>query len=253
MGDLYLNQIVSKYHIKEDIDAYTKHFIINPIEEELRQWAGYNLNKIFLSGSRSKGTAINISSDLDLFISFNSTCSQTLKEIYNSLFTHMRLRDLDVRKQNVSIGLNYKGFSIDLVPSKKHYGHTNFHSLFKNKSDSWTQTNVEQHINLIKNSGRLNEIILIKVWRKLHGLDFPSMYLELFTIDALKYKSKNELSNNFWFLLNELTRSFKSKRIVDPSNSNNIISNDLKESEKYKIVNKARECIGKEYWSEIIW
>ncbi len=253
LSDTYLNKIINKYHLPGEIDALTKYYVVGTIENELESWAGYDLNKIFLSGSRSKGTAIKISSDLDLFISLNSNCTVTLGGIYNSLYNHMKSKGYDVRKQNVSIGLKYNDLSIDLVPSKKHSGNTNFHNLYKNKTNTWTQTNVERHIKLIKESGRTKEIILLKIWRKLHGLDFPSMYLELFTLEALKHKSKNDLTNNFWFLLNELTTNFKSKRIVDPSNTGNIISNDLTESEKNQIVNKAIECTKKGYWEEIIW
>ncbi|MFJ6267035.1 nucleotidyltransferase [Lysinibacillus xylanilyticus] len=253
MVGVYLNQIINRYHLPEEIDVFTRYFVVGTIEEELKNWAGLDLNKIFLSGSRSKGTAIKISSDLDLFISLKSDCTTTLKGIYNSLFEYMKQKGYDVRKQNVSIGLKYKDLSIDLVPSKKHLGHTNYHNLYKNKTDSWTQTNVEQHIKLIKESGRTKEIVLLKIWRKLHGLEFPSMYLELFTLEALKHKPKNDLANNFWFLLLELTTNFKSKRIVDPSNSNNIISNDLTESEKNQIVAKAIESTRKDDWKYIIW
>ena len=47
----------------------------------IKEWAGDCLNDIQISGSRAKGTAINISSDLDLFVSLKSTTNNTLKEI----------------------------------------------------------------------------------------------------------------------------------------------------------------------------
>lgn len=249
----YLNQIINKYHIAGDIDFITHYNVISPLESEIKEWAGYNLNKTFLSGSRAKGTAINLSSDFDLFISLNSSCNNTLKEIYLSLYDYMLQKGYNVRKQNVSLGLEFKGHSIDLVPSKKHLGHTNYHSLYKNKTDTWTQTNVEQHIRLIRESGRTNEIILLKIWRRLHDLDFPSMYLELFVINKLKYHSTQDIENNFWYLLGELAGDFKSLRIIDPSNTNNVISNDLTESDKNKISLKAKESRTKKFWSDIVW
>jgi tRNA nucleotidyltransferase (CCA-adding enzyme) len=89
----------------------------------IKEWAGDCLNDIQISGSRAKakGTAINISSDLDLFVSLKSTTNNTLKEIYDSLFSYISSsKGINCRKQNVSIGINYGGHSIDLVPGKKH-------------------------------------------------------------------------------------------------------------------------------------
>ncbi|KKB42082.1 hypothetical protein [Bacillus thermotolerans] len=249
----YLNNVITKYHVGEQIDVSTQYFVINPLREQILNWAGVCVNDIKISGSRSKGTALNISSDIDLFISLHSSYSGTLKSMYDSLYTYMMNRGYKSRKQNVSIGVNLNGHSIDLVPGKKHIGNTNYHSLYLNKRDSWTQTNIDQHINLVKNSGRVNEIILLKIWKNLHGLEFPSIYLELITIDALRYKQKGNLANNFLELLRYLASGFVDKRVVDPSNSNNIISDDLYKYEKEKIATTANSSLKEQYWSSIVW
>lgn len=252
-SDEYINSIISKYKVSEGIGLLTKLLVINPIVEKISSWAGENLGGVYISGSRSKGTAINISSDLDLFISLKKCDHIPLKDIYNSLYEHALDIDKNARKQNVSIGISYGGHEIDLVPARKYSGNTNYHSIYRSKVDSWTQTNIMQHINLVKNCGRREEIIALKVWRKLHGLDFPSIYLELIVIEALKHKSRNETASNFLDLLEYLSNSFIGKKIVDPSNSNNIISDDLNKLEKQAIAKAAKASLDESAWNNVIW
>ena len=248
----YVRNILEKYK-HSDIKSTNEIYNIQRLEKMITNWAGNNLNSIKLSGSRAKGTALKGGADLDLFISINQNTLLTLKEMYTSLYDYMITNGMKCRKQNVSIGLEIDGINIDLVPGKKRLGNTNYHSLYLNKKDSWTQTNIDEHITLVKNSGRINEIILLKVWRMLHEIEFPSIYLELITIKALKYKDKNNLAENFLYLLKYLSDNILDITIVDPSNTNNVISDDLCIYEKKIIADKAKESLCKKTWGEIIW
>lgn len=251
--DEYVRNIISKYKVVGEIGLYTQLFVLNPLIETIKGWAGDCLNEIEISGSRAKGTAINISSDVDLFISLKSTTDNTLKEIYDSLYDYVKSKGIDCRKQNVSIGINYKKHSIDLVPGKKHTGNTNDHSLYRSKKNTWTKTNINRHIKLVKDSGRLEEIVLLKIWRKLHQLDFPSIYLELIVIDALANKKRNQPGKNYLTVLDYLIATFVDKTIIDPANTNNEISDDLFKYEKEEIARKAKECRNQKHWEHIIW
>jgi len=251
--DEYVRNIIYKYKVPTEVDPLTQIFVVDPLIDIIKTWAGDCLNIIQISGSRAKGTAINICSDLDLFISLKSTTSNTLKEIYDSLYDYVSNNGIPCRKQNVSIGINYTDHKIDLVPGKKHTGNTNYHSLYRSKKGTWTQTNINEHINKVRNSGILEEIILIKVWRKLHNLDFPSIYLELVVLEALAYKNKNQPATNFLSVLDYLAESFVDKTIMDPANTNNVISDDLYKYEKEIIAKKAKECRSQQYWESIIW
>lgn len=252
-SDEYARSIIAKYKVASVIDTLTQTSVIDPLGEIIEGWAGDCLNEIKISGSRAKGTAINLGSDLDLFISLKPTTSNSLKEIYDSLFSHITSKNISCRKQNVSIGIKYGNHNIDLVPGKKRTGNTNDHSLYRNKKNTWTQTNIDKHINYVKSSGRLEEIILLKTWKKLHNLDFPSIYLELTAIEALAYKNKNQPGTNFLYVLDYLKDSFVDKTVIDPANSNNLISDDLFIYEKEAIACKAKESRCKKYWEEIIW
>lgn len=252
-ADKYVSSIIRKYNVTGEIDAFTKSTVVDPLVMIIKEWAGTQLIDIYLSGSRAKGTAISLSSDIDLFISLKSDTTNPLKEIYGTLHYKLVNKRIPTRKQNVSIGVNYGGHSIDLIPAKKRSGNTNDHSLYKNKADSWTQTNISTHINLVKNSGRTAEITAIKIWRKLHQLDFPSIYLELTVLDALYNKNKNQPAKNFLTVLEYLRDSFIDSKIVDPANTNNIISDELYKYEKEAIAKKAKESLNQPNWGQIIW
>lgn len=144
------------------------------------------LRKISIIGSFAKKTNIIEGTDIDVFISLGHIVPNTLREIYNSLADYLKVCGFQVRKQNVSVGINYNDISLDLVPGVKQKGPTNDHSLYCRKTKTWIKTNVQKHIILVRKSGRINEILVLKIWSKLHQLDFPSVYLELTLLEALK-------------------------------------------------------------------
>jgi len=223
------------------------------IKSIINTWAGTQLSNIIKSGSGAKGTAIKVISDIDLFISLKSDTAETLKELYNSLDSYVKSKGIQTKRQNVSIGIIQSGLNIDLVPGKIQSGTQNYHSIYVSKKDTWTQTNIKIHIDLINNSNRKDEIILTKIWRKNHSLDFPSIYLEVIVIEAIKNKSVGDIANNFLSVLNYLKDEFINKGIVDPANSNNTISDLLNNSEKQLIVNKAKDSLSQKYWKDIVW
>ena len=252
-ADEYVNSIVNKYKLPQTISQEMQTKLASPLSRIINNWAGDCLNEIQISGSRAKGTAISISTDLDLFISLKSSTTSTLKEIYDSLYNSLISNKITARKQNVSIGVNYAGYDVDLVPAKRQDNYSNDYSLYRNKANTWTKTNVVTHINTVKNSNRITEIIAVKIWRERFSLDFPSMYLELTVIEALKGKHSSQPANNFMTVLDYLSNNFLSKTVYDPANTNNVISNDLHKYEKEKIVEQAKESRKASLWGKIIW
>lgn len=251
--DQYVDSIVKKHRLPENLDKNTSFYVVEPLKQIIRNWAGDCLCEIKLSGSRAKGTAIDISTDLDLFISISSSTQNSLKEIYNLLYNHIIREKIIARKQNVSIGVTYHGKKVDLVPAKRQGQHGNDHSLYKRKADSWTKTNIDTHISRVKGSGRLTEIVALKIWRENHNLDFPSIYLESFAIESLHGRSTSAPSDNFRYLLCDIRDNIMSRRIVDPANSNNVLSDDLSYTEKMMIHNAANYSLKESNWSHIIW
>jgi hypothetical protein len=250
--DEYIYSVVSRYRMLPGPQS-PGYRLFQQFSPLVRNWAGQFLLEASFSGSYAKDTMIKGSTDLDLFISLSSQTPYTLRDIYDNLYECLLQNKYEPRKQNVSIGITYSGYKIDLIPGRKQSGNTGDHSLYRHKARTWTQTNIQTHIKMIRNCGRLNEIRAVKIWRNLNGLDFPSFYLELTVLNALGGMPTDVLGNNVLTALQYLRDKFTVARVVDPANSNNIISEDLAPSERLAISNAARNSLTKSNWSQIIW
>ncbi|MDA3789478.1 MAG: hypothetical protein PF503_13430 [Desulfobacula sp.] len=248
-GDNHLQSIIQKYAV----NVAGAEAAGNSIYPLIQRWGNKYLLKAEFSGSIAKGTGVNIGTDADIFLSVSSNTPGTLSDLYETLYNAVTQSGYVARKQNVSIGTTVNGFKIDLVPGHRQSQYGNDHSLYKSKTGSWTQTNIHTHINHVKNCNRINEIKLSKIWRQLHNLDFPSFYLEMTVIDALKYSSGGDLSNNFLKVLEFFRDNLFSARYVDPANTNNIISDDLNTAQKQAISNQARLSRSQQKWGGIVW
>jgi hypothetical protein len=222
------------------------------IEPVIREWAGAQLSGVTPSGSFAKGTANRSGTDIDLFISLAASTTETLKEIYDKLFARMAERGYSPRRQNVSINIRVNGYSVDLVPGRRQDEWGSDHSLYRRKADTWTKTNVATHINHVRQAGRLAESRILKLWRDQQKLDFPSFYLELTVINALAARLAGTVSNNVWRMFGYLKDSFSTVRVVDPANTNNVISDDLTAAERGRVKAAAERALQAKDWSEIV-
>lgn len=251
-ADQYVESVLIKYAVPRGPASPAEQLGVR-VAGPLQSWAGQQLNELRYSGSYAKETGVHGTSDVDVFISLKSDTTETLKELYEKLFSLARTNGWLPRRQNVSVGVTVNGTRGDLVPGKLQAGQQNYHSLYLRKRDSWTQTNVSLHVDSVRTSGRLKEIRAVKIWRLLHNLDFPSLYLELFTIRALSRRSPATLAENVLHVLRTIGTSLTSKRIDDPANTNNILSDDLTQAEKQRIATLAAQSAVQQYWEKIIW
>jgi len=222
------------------------------IEPVIQEWAGRFLAGVSPSGSFAKGTANRSGTDIDLFVSLTPDTPETLKEVYESLFTKMTQAGYTPKRQNVSISIRVGGYDVDLVPAKRQGYVGDDHSLYRRRADTWTKTNVTTHINHVRMEARINESRILKLWRNQRGLDFPSFYLELAVINALSGQIFRGLADNVWKVLAYLRDTFPNARIVDPANTNNIISDDLTNAERGKIKAAAALTLQAKTWGEIV-
>jgi hypothetical protein len=251
--DAYVSTVLTRYTVPSGPQSPTE-LAATAIAPSLVQWTNGNLSPagIHYSGSYAKGTGIAGGTDVDLFISLAATTPNSLSDIRANLFRWCTNQGWRPTQQDVSVGITYSGTKIDLVPGKVQEGYTNYHSLHR-RSGSWTQTNVQEHIRVVLTSGRQQEIRAIKLWRQLNGLDFPSFYLELMVIRALSGRPNNNLAANVVHALQFIGANLETARIVDPANTNNVISEDLTLIEKRRIAQVAAASAIKPNWNQIIW
>ena len=248
--DDYLFQILARENV--DTGPYSPVRTVQAqIQPVIREWAGNLLVAVSPSGSFAKGTVNKSGTDIDLFISLSQNTPETLKQIYDSLFQRMTDRGYSPKRQNVSINVRLNGYSVDLVPAKRQDTYSDDHSLYRRKADTWTKTNVTKHINHVRQGTRINETRIIKLWRNQKALDFPSFYLELTVIDALSGQY-GTLSSNVMKVFHYLKDTFPSARVIDPANTNNIISDDLTIAERAKVKVAAEQALKATNWNQIV-
>ena len=252
----YLQSIIEIY-TPRPLDTFKFNSLITILSN--RWWDC--LIEIKQSWSMAKWTAISLSSDLDLMVSLVHNCNETswwLESIFNSLWSCLNTSYWinNVRKQNVSYRINLNWIKIDITPARKLSWNTNEHTIRISKQNTWQKTNIQMHINDISNSWRINEIKLLKIRRELNNLEFTSIYLEYLVLNILSWKSKQleHLSDNFLFILTEIANTnVMFKRIIDPANSNNILSDLLTQTEKESIIRAARLARQQQYWNNIVY
>lgn len=247
--DSYLRDLLRKY----EVNSALAEEACNELLPILVTWSNGHLARVELSGSIAKETGVSLSNDADIFLSLSSTAPGTLEEMYSTLANAIEAAGFPSRRQDVSIGTRVKGLSIDVVPGRRTSQFGNEHSLYRNRTGSWTKTDVTAHIKHVINSRRHEEIRLLKLWRTRYGLRFPSFYLELVAIDTLRYSRHGDLAVNFISLLMQLQDRIERARYVDPANTNNVVSDDCTAGEKKLIAQQAKQTLGKSYWEEMVW
>lgn len=208
-SDVYLQQLLRR------ITAPTGPYGPGPRTRDalyplISRWATTQLADVKLSGSYAKGTAVVGGTDVDLFISLKANTSQTLKEIYNSLATHLTAAGYSVRRQNVSIGITSGALKVDLTPGKKQDEYSGDHSLWVSRRNTWQKTNVDTHVAVIGGSGHTDTIRLVKRWRQIHNLEFLSFALELAVLRALSGRYFGGPASRLWACF-----EFSSRHLAD--------------------------------------
>lgn len=240
--DQHLRAVLAGHYIDTGIYSplRTTQAKLDPV---LRRWGGQHIIDIRPSGSFAKGTAVRGGTDIDLFVSLSSTLTTTLKTIYDTLFQALSEAGYVPRRQNVSVGITSGGYSVDVTPARRQDQVGQYHSLYSNKTASWLQTNINEHCRLVTQSGRIDEIRLLKIWRNRFGLDWPSFYLELFVINALSGARQGNLQANIITAIGAVAESISTRRIVDPANTNNVVSDTLTASGKATLSQAARSAL----------
>ncbi|NQT21350.1 MAG: nucleotidyltransferase [Planctomycetes bacterium] len=219
----------------------------------MAEWAGDQRRIIKPSGSLVKGTSIAGGSDVDMLVMVKHDTDGSLEDIYYSAGEWLKLKKLNVTYQNVSLGVVIDGINIDVVPARQQHAIGGNASLYRRKAKTWTQTNIPRQIKYVKDSKRMREIRLVKVWRNLHGLEFPSFALELAVIRALKGASGGGLGRNLRSVFAWLARNIVDARLEDPGNTANDVAEDMTKGERRAIADAASEAVLASSWASIVW
>jgi hypothetical protein len=245
----YAASVVEKYRVVADTGS-PAHRAADKVIPVLKEWGKQYLLGITLSGAYAKNTAITLSSQVDVLVALSPVPGMEMKNVFWNLFEHLTDQDWRPRTRNVSIQLESKGLAVDVIPACRD-GSGNV--LFNKRSGAAVHTDVAQHVHLIANSGRQQEICAVKIWRERNALDFPSLYLELSVLQALEGERFGHLADNVLAVMRYLSSRFEKTVVRDPTNRKNVLSDDLSADAKKAIAGAARNAMYDENWKKIVW
>jgi hypothetical protein len=229
-----------------------------------RKFEGCSLT-IRYGGSKAKGTMIKEAYDLDMTCYFDrdeTGAGDTLQEIYESVEGALADDYLVTRKPSAlrlkSRDLNQwaADFHIDVVPGRFIDGDNEDVFLYRSSGEKGRQkTNLDVHIEHVKNSGVTSAIRLLKLWRARNFLSVRHFVLELLTIELLKGKKSLDLPEQLKHVWTELRDNVEDIKIEDPANpTGNDLSELFNASVRQELSSNARrtlELIERSGWEAV--
>lgn len=205
-----------------------------------------------IGGSIVKDTNIN-SSDIDIHVRFNKNSGKIdnmidiLEAFFREKFDDKQLSK--VRRQNYSIGLvfniNGEEERIDIVPMREIENGKGDTYIYSTKGNGIRKTNAQIQRETLKFTEKEKRIIkLLKGWKVGNGLRFPSILIEYIVKRAFSEKNAPRgIDKTLFFVIEFIANNITSMRVVDPANSNNVISDSLSYDEKIEIQSFCREML----------
>ena len=205
------------------------------VEKLLRKEFGSSPT-IRYGGSRAKGTLILEAYDLDIISYFprdDADAGGTLEDIYNNVrnalqkqyaveakASALRVRSKDPAKYGTDL-------RIDVVPGRFTDDSKGDAFLYRASGEKRRlKTNLDVHIKHVKDSGVIDAIRLMKLWRVRNALTIRHFALELLTIELLKGRNTHSLEKQLQHIWEELRDNVQDVSIEDPANPQ---GNDLSE------------------------
>lgn len=273
----HLDSVITTHKITKEENLLEKHKTRNKeVKEALEEEYKENLYSPFNSGSYAKNTAINTKFDFDLVAPFkrnafgaNGTLKEMYEKVYDFLYDKYDGKEAYVRKQKVSIGIEfYKDadgdvVKIDVVPGRefnqdqyKDDNNLNLYVYYQygniDAGSERIKTNIQAQIDNIndratteKDSIRKN-IRILKDWKVSNNEIYKSFFLELITIKAFDNK---DISGDIWTRLKSVMEYIRDEvakdgfKLIDPGNSGNDVADTLTKDEKSNLSTKMKNMI----------
>jgi hypothetical protein len=197
-------------------------------------------------GSKAKGTMIKESYDLDIINYFphdDTSAGETLEVIYENTYDALSEEYL-IEPKGSALRLKDKNldsyghdFHIDVVTGRYINGESGDVYLYRSAEEKkLLKTNLDVHIAHVRESGVIEAIRLMKLWRVRYKVPIKNFGLDLLTIKLLKNKKNLLLSNQLVSIWQEFRDHADSLTIEDPANpSGNDLSEMLNSSVKQSL------------------
>lgn len=194
------------------------------VEQLLRAGFKDGAPTIRYGGSKAKGTLIREAYDLDVvcyFPSGNNVAGDSLEEIYNNVAAVLE-KEYSVDRKRSSLRLRSAkavDFHIDVIPGRYTDEDKKDCFLYQKDADKCRlKTNLDVHIAHVHDSGILDALRLLKLWKVRKALPVKQFAFELLVIKLLaesKQKALPEQLNIVWAALRD---AGKPLAVEDPAN-----------------------------------
>jgi hypothetical protein len=234
-ADEYLKNLLASQALGDESDevkALQTHRA--DVEKVIRGNFANTTLTIRYAGSKAKGTMNKESYDLDIISYVNSgdnTAGETLEDIYNN---HKKVLAKKYLVEPKGSALRLKGcdhqnlgvdFHIDVVPGRFTDENKADAYLYQSAGDKKRlKTNLNVHLDHVRESGVIDAIRLAKLWKVRNGLPIRTFVLELAIIKLVGDKKKNSLSTQMEHFWTELRDNSVNLAVEDPANPH---GNDL--------------------------
>lgn len=249
MSHAYLVGLLAQQAVPPDqvrVLQATRH----ALESTLRGVVG-QAPRFYYGGSYGKDTMIRVAYDLDVVVYYPHTDTMPVRDIYATIFHGLRNARLIVEPKTVAIRLPYQnGFHIDVVPGRAQDATFRYATLYKNP-DSTLQTSLKVHIEAVRRNGIRELVRLTKLWRARKGPAWSTFALELTVVRALAGQPITDYAEAMIKLWRFMVANIGSIRLVDPANTNNVIS--LNAAERTQLVQAANAALAARTWQEVLW
>lgn len=185
------------------------------------------------AGSKRKGTMIKASYDLDVTCYFphdDDSAGETLKAIFETVEAALQEEYVTSRKGaaiRIWDATGQTDFHIDVVPGRFVDGNEGDVFLYPSSSDkNRLKTNLDVHIAHVRDSGVVDAIRLLKLWRENNYLQVKTFALELLAIKLLGEHKDKPLSEQLLHVWEQFKENGDNLVVEDPANPH---GNDLSE------------------------
>ena len=254
-ADEYLSEVLASQALGDDSDelkALQTHRA--DVEKLIRDNFKNTALTIRYAGSKAKGTMNKESYDLDIVsyvASGDNAAGETLENIYEN---HKKALGKKYIVEPKGSALRIKGcdpvnlgvdFHIDVVPGRFTDDTKTDAYLYQSGGDKTRlKTNLDVHLDHVRNSGVIDAIRIAKLWRVRNGLPVRTFVLELAVIKLLKDQKKKSLSAQMEHFWTELRDNSANLCIEDPANPNgNDLSKCLDDNLKSQLASAAKRTL----------
>lgn len=199
-------------------------------------------------GSKAKDTMVRVSYDLDMTCYLPSNDPRSLEAIYDEVKSILDAEGYRTLEKTSAIrihGDDHADFHVDVVPGRFFDESRTDVWLHRTQgTKEWLKTNLDVHIDYVRDSGLQDSICLMKLWRHRFALDaFRTFALELITIKLLGDRKGKHLDAQLRHVFEELLECVDRVAIKDPANANNDLSGLLDMSVRAQLKAAAKQTL----------